>query len=294
MRPAAHAGEDAPYPIWWSPELKLESLDLIDRLLDKNFPEHLQFVITLHWSKSRYKIIPGYLEKGDLQYTKRSDPTGLPAQYIANCRDLFEWSDHRNNSLPYSHLDPIYAYYATYCYSLDALNSAKPARISYVRNFRFDAIAPDFFPAMIGHSLFCDWMDTFLQANRDGVPWGKFPYLANGLKNRTFRLSIESDDKIHVYTEYPSDTETTEISSRASITLMGRGDFDDDGYEDLLIRGRYEKSPFYGIEILSSVYLLSRRQDNAVLRAIDLIGPPASGKGPCDERELIRNSGRYE
>ncbi|MCH7554671.1 MAG: hypothetical protein IIC08_01515 [Proteobacteria bacterium] len=125
--PAALAGEDAPYPIWWSPELGLESLDDIDGLLDKIFPEHRQFVITLHWSKSRYKVIPGNLE-GVPQYETGSDPAEYPSHHIANCQDLFEWSDHRNDSLPYSYLDPIFAYYAAYCYSLDALKIS-PERI---------------------------------------------------------------------------------------------------------------------------------------------------------------------
>ena len=35
--PAALAGEDAPYPIWWSPEFSIESLDQFDEPFEKKF-----------------------------------------------------------------------------------------------------------------------------------------------------------------------------------------------------------------------------------------------------------------
>ena len=263
-------------------------------MLDKIFPEHRQFDIKLnHWERT-YRLIPGSLEDRNPRYEKRSNSVEFPTQHIANCRDLIEWSNRRYEPSHHSDFHPIFAYYAAYCYSLDALKSAKPARISHIRNFRFDDKSPNFLPAMIGDAWWCNRLDIFLEANREGVPWRKFPYLANGLGNRTYRLSIENENKFHMYDTYISDTNTRQIGRRASITIMGRGDFDDDGYEDLLIQGRYENSPISPRIIYSTLYLLSRRQDNAVLRATDLIGPPPGGQTTCDARKLIRESGRFE
>ncbi len=53
--PAALAGEDAdPYPIWWSPELGLESLDKIEWQLYTEFPRGEQFHLVTYGRKRVY------------------------------------------------------------------------------------------------------------------------------------------------------------------------------------------------------------------------------------------------
>ena len=186
---AAFAGEDAPYPIWWSPELGLESLEDIGELLDESFPENRQFDINLNRWERLYTVIPGTMEEGRPRYEKRTDGREFPAQHIANCRNLIEWSDRRYEPTDFD-VGPIFAHYSAYCYALNALNTAKPARMSYLHDFKFDDEAMDFIPTMIGEFWWCGRLDVFLEANREGVPWGKFPYRVKGLGERMYRLSV--------------------------------------------------------------------------------------------------------
>ena len=289
----ALADEESLYPIWWSPELKLESLDQIDELLDKPFPESRRFEVSMTERDRQFtdeRVDPSKPHLGFIPRPKELEPHTV---LVTNCRDHMEWADRRYKPEDFDAL-PIFAYSSANCYALQALKSATPARTSYLHDFKFDDEAMALLPAVVGEYWFCGRLEAFVEDNRIGRPWNKFPYYDKGLDRPIYRLVVESVTAIVVEHLYMRDPEPKGVYARISITIMGRGDFDNDGYEDLLLRWQHDMDPFTGRLVISGLYLVSRRQEGAVLRATDLIGPPPTGHGLCGEREQIRESGRFE
>ena len=124
--------------MWWAPEIGIESLDEIDALLAKPFPPELRHTLyTYVWQGRQIPSGKGFQPK---------DP-----QPIDNCLTLFQWLAAKYETHVYD-WDGFQAYrraYA-YCYALRALKRARPAKISYVRDFVMDAHALDYLPALVG------------------------------------------------------------------------------------------------------------------------------------------------
>ena len=115
------AAEEGPYPIWWSPALELESLDDIDARLDRE----------LYPGASDFKI---YGWDGD-------DP--IPA-VMDTCAKTIELSE-AGYQAPYNHSFKAQWSFLAWCRAIDLLKSAKPANQSYVRDFRLDRGAVNYF-----------------------------------------------------------------------------------------------------------------------------------------------------
>lgn len=300
--PAALAGEDAHYPVWWSPELGLESLDLIDYELADEFPRGEQFHLVTYGLKRVYTdalIDEAHPEQG---YNWNVERINVKEQWIDNCASLFEWTgkgfrfDH--DSPYWVHAFNMYALHSGECYALQALKQAKPATTSYVRNFAFDENAIDYIPAMIGMGWDCMGLNEFLQANRDGVTWREIiPQSFNGHELPVYVISVIDQKTIVVdrITE-ASDWAPEIIDSSVRITIYGRGDFDGDDLDDLLIRREFSIIVDIGklYTRFSTVYVVTRREPNDALRVVDFFGSSPYLQGRCDARELIRESGRFE
>jgi hypothetical protein len=209
----ALAGEQAAYPIWWSPRLGLESLDQVEARLDDPFPLGIEVVLSHPTMKPR--LDPDRIH-GPL----------LPNQEAArNCRDLVDLMARayiRGNYELFTALGPR-------CHALEALRRARPARTSHLRDFVFDERAIGYLPAMLGPLGNCEYLRDMLEANRRGPPWGMFrtdyPYFRIG--------TVESGDRDSLIVTGKPIWESTWVST---IEIYGRGDFNGDGLDDLLVR----------------------------------------------------------
>ena len=80
---AGAASAEAPYPVWWAPELGLESLDEIDAALARPFPEGKRGVF--------HKFGRHMVGTGAAAYP--GEWGSLDAQPIDNCLAFLKWTD---------------------------------------------------------------------------------------------------------------------------------------------------------------------------------------------------------
>ena len=160
------------------------------------------------------------------------------------------------------------------CYALDALAKATPARTSYLRDFVLDAKAINILPVMVGRAASgCYDAEDYLAANRDALPWGIFLYHA-GVGDQIRELRVIDGNRLDVAggfsrkwgTELPADPDsewTTEEIWTTTIQIYGRGDFNGDGLDDLLMR-----ADTWGprMQARMRLYLVTRKRPEAVIR----------------------------
>ena len=298
--PAALAGEVAPYPIWWSPELELESLDLIDWQLQWEFPRGQQFHLVTYGLERVYTdelIDPLKPELGFNWDIKRID---IKEQWIDSCVSLIEWTDKGfeiDHESPYwVHALNMHALHSVKCYALQALKQAKPAVTSYVRKFAFDENAMDYIPPMIGMGWDCKGLIMFTRANRDGVSWREFIPRYFRRKDPIYVVTVI--DQLSIVVDRIRDPKSQgpeNIYNSARITVIGQGDFDNDGLDDLLIKWEEQILTSVGelFTRFSALYIATRKETDIVFRVVDLIGSPPSGlTGRCEPRNSIIESGQ--
>jgi hypothetical protein len=105
------------------------------------------------------------------------------------------------------------------CHALQVLRGARPARISWLKDFRLDAGAVDFLPASLAPAVSADDEQKARDAATRGLSWRQYqPGLT--AKPADGGLSVAADDT------------TTRLD------IYARGDFNRDGLEDVLIRAR--------------------------------------------------------
>ena len=145
------AAEDGPYPIWWSDELELESLDRVDRRLRRDlwldFPDGLKL----------------YKKQGDGHVTAQAQ----------NCESLIRLSEegYYGGGSP----DIFVQYYQlSVCQAVALLGQAKPARGSYLHDFVLNKDAVNYLPAMVNIYASCTFVCRAFHANKRGVPLAKF------------------------------------------------------------------------------------------------------------------------
>ena len=298
----AWSAEAAPYPVWWSPELGLESLDLIDSKLQEDFPRGQQFHLMkdeLKGTKTDTLLDQAHPEYG---YIYDYERVNIEERWIEDCRSLFEWTgkgfDVDQDDRYWVHAHNMRAIHSPRCYALLALKQVKPANTSYVRDFVFDQDAMSYIPPMIGMGWSCRGLHEFLEANRHGVSWSDF-------------LSEFFGDKLPVYDRTVVD-ETTflveEILGRSPsysgwvdhefrTEIYGRGDINGDGLDDLLIRWQERNLAGNGdlFTRFTALYVATRYERDGVLRVVDFFGPlPKNSVGRCVARKYIVESGRSQ
>ena len=146
----ALAGEDSPYPVWWSPSLELESLDDIDERLQRKL-----------WPEGHG--IDVYKEEYDTREEKIVD-TCLSAIHL---RQQGYYGKGNNNH-------KLLLYHLAKCRAIEMLKKARPAKRSYVRDFMLDHNSVDYLPAMVEVGPGCDWLCRQHMANEKRIPWSQF------------------------------------------------------------------------------------------------------------------------
>ena len=227
--------EAAPYPVWWSPELELQSLATIDDRLRQEFPRD-QWRIAVRFS-DRKKIV------------------------IDNCVSLTTQINTRVSGLVITEYNSSTNYFHSLkadCDALAMIKNALPAKESYLREFMFSLAALDYLPALlIGHDTAlsgakstCELLCKFLLANTNGTPLSWFEDVP--------LIDIKSGEDFVVWAR----------GRGARLKIIARADFDGDGVDDMLIKRKFLKTRSQRSDLL----LLTRESSDSVMRVLN---PPA-------------------
>jgi hypothetical protein len=165
----ALAAEEGPYPVWWSGELELESLDRVDQRL-------------------RRDLWPG--DPGGFPLFK-----GAPGNYETvaahSCESLFRLTDEGYSAITTNDLHAQNLLLSE-CRAIALLGRAKPARVSHLRDFVMNAAALDHLPALLNLYPSCEFICYAVEANERGIPFTKF--------ETPLVVDVESGDEITVWT----------------------------------------------------------------------------------------------
>ena len=163
------AAEDGPYPVWWSDELELESLNQVEARL-------------------RRPLWPDFRE--GLKLYKGQGAGRMTAQ-ARNCESLIRLSEDGY----YGGGSPdifVQHYQLSVCRAVDLLNQAKLARVSYLRDFVLNEDAVNYLPAMVNIYASCSYVCRAFYANRRGVSLAKFDEIE--------RLKVTEKNSLIVWT----------------------------------------------------------------------------------------------
>ena len=142
---------DDPFPIWWSAELELDSLDQVEARLRRDlwldFPEGLKL----------------YKEQGSGHVTAQA----------RNCNSLKELSEEGYYGGNSSNIG-VQHYHRSVCRAIALLGQAKPARTSYLRGFVLNAEAVHYLPALVNLQPSCQAICQAYYKNKRGVPLTDF------------------------------------------------------------------------------------------------------------------------
>jgi hypothetical protein len=135
------------------------------------------------------------------------------------------------------------------CRGIEAMRRAQPAETSYLRDFVLDEGAIHFLPPMVADSSSCDFICRHPIAKEGRIPLSQFEPVT--------RLNSVNDHELEIW---PLDWKTI-------VTILGRGDFNGDGLDDLLVlaNGGSMSGTWSGAQ----VYLLSRETPGSVLRVLE-------------------------
>lgn len=143
----------------------------------------------------------------------------------------------------------IQLYTQAFCRGIEAMRRARPAETSYLRDFVLDEEAIHFLPPMLTDSSPCEFICRHPIAEEGRIPLSQFEPVT--------RLNIVNDHQLEMW---PLDWKTI-------VTILGRGDFNRDGLDDLLVlaNGGSMSGTWSGAQI----YLLSRETPDSVLRVLE-------------------------
>jgi len=220
------AAENGPYPVWWSAELELDSLDQVEARLRR--------VLWLDHS-------------GGFPLLK-----GAPGNYetvaAQSCEALFRLIDEGYSAITTNDLH-AQNLLLSQCRAIALLGQAKPARVSYLRDFMMNTAALDYLPALVNLYPSCEFICYAVEANKRGIPFTTF--------ETPLVVDVENDDKMTVWT----------TGWMVILSIIGRGDVTGDGVDDMLLLANGGATE--GTYGASRLYLLTRDAPGAVLRVID-------------------------
>ncbi len=166
----AQAHEIAPlYPVWWSDELELESLDRVNQRLRRDF-----------W--------PGIGEGFDLYVGIKPK---LRKAYARNCESLVRLSEAGYSALGNINIKPQ-IFNLAFCRAIAMLAKAKAARVSYLRDFVLNAEALDYLPPLVNLYPSCELICYAVEANERGIPYSTF--------ETALGVEVKSDEEMLVLT----------------------------------------------------------------------------------------------
>ncbi len=163
------AAEEGPYPVWWSGDLELESLDRVDRRL-------------------RRDLWPGIGEGFDLYVGIQPR---LRKAYARNCESLIRLSEAGYWALGNINIKPQ-IFNLAYCRAIAMLAQAKPARVSYLRGLKLNAGVLDYLPALVNLYPSCEFICYAIAANERAIPFTKF--------ETPLVVDVKSDGEMTVWT----------------------------------------------------------------------------------------------
>ncbi len=140
-------------------------------------------------------------------------------------------------------------YIQALCRGIEAMRRAQTAERSYLRDFVLDEEAIHFLPPMVTNSSSCEFICRHPIAKEGRIPLNQFEPVT--------RLNIVNDHQLEIW---PLDWKTI-------VTILGRGDFNRDGLDDLLVlaNGGSMSGTWSGAQ----VYLLTRETPDSVLRVLE-------------------------
>ncbi len=165
----AMAAEPALYPVWWSPELELESIEGVEARLQRDL-----------W--------PGTGE--GLGLYPNGDPS-LAKVHARNCKFLLRLSSLGYRSLSGNDIK-VQHYNLAFCRAITLLGQAKPAQNSNLRDFLLNAEAVNFLPALVNLYPSCEFICYTVAANALGISLADF--------KRILAVDLTDDNQIIVWT----------------------------------------------------------------------------------------------
>ncbi len=190
------ASDEEPYPIWWSPSLELESLDQIDKRLEKPFwPDDEGFVMG-KWDVDRYSV----------------------KDLAPNCATMLDLAEKGYSSAGSCNDIAIQTFFMAECEALRYLKSAQPAKRSYLVGFALDRESFQFLPPMVDLGISCQSICWRYYANEERRPMGEPEPLRE--------LEIVNDHEMAFKTDFDG----------GRMEILARADFNRDGSDDILLR----------------------------------------------------------
>jgi hypothetical protein len=241
----ATATEEGPYPIWWSPALELDSLDAIDARLERP------------------------LWKGD------SEGMRLIKHDYDSDTWVEAWADSCNALMTltaagyYGGGSPaIWAqhYHLSQCKAINTLSRAAPARVSFVRDLRFDLESVNYLPAMVDLSPSCDFICREVVANERRIPLSHFHDIR--------LIQILSQTEMKYWSE----------DWQIRLVSLAHADFTQDGVEDMLVLS--SGGSISGSGSWAELFLLTRFGPDEVLQ---IAGPNYSCSRDLDPTKFCKS-----
>ncbi len=165
---AASAAAEGPYPIWWSTELELDSLDEVEARLRRDlwldFPEGLKLY--------------------------RAQGAGHVRAHARNCISLWKLSEAGYDGGNSSDIG-VQHYHRSVCRAIALLGQAKSARISHLRDFMLNAEAVGFLPPLVNLQPSCHSICQAYFKNKRGVPLTEFEDIE--------RIEVTNEDSLVVW-----------------------------------------------------------------------------------------------
>jgi hypothetical protein len=187
----ARAAADGPYPVWWSAELELDSLDRVEARLRRDlwldFPEGLKL----------------YKAQGTSHVTVQA----------RNCHSLKKLSEdgyYGGNSSDIG----VQHYHLSVCRAIALLGQAKPATISHLRDFVLNEEVVRYLPALVNLQPSCQAICQAYFKNKRGVPLNEFEDIE--------RIEVTNAGKLMVWT--PGWRITMMLVARGDFTADGLDD----------------------------------------------------------------------
>ncbi len=135
------------------------------------------------------------------------------------------------------------------CRAIALLAQAKPARESHLRGLKLNTGALDYLPALVNLYPSCEFICYAVAANGRGIAFTKF--------ETPLVVDVKSDGEMTVWT----------TGWMVHLTVVARGDFTDDGVDDMLLISSGGATE--GSGKTAHLYLMTRDAPGAVLRVID-------------------------
>ena len=226
------------YPVRWSPALDLNALDDIERRLEAPLWNAVGILLARRWR---------YVGVGKA-------PEPIEPKRILSCADYWAVDlAHLNTRSQSDH--NLLREFAADCTALNALGAARPARVSFVGDFRLDERAADVLPA--GTAIPISPVERREIDDADAKGW-------------SWRQWHESRESGLASVRLAADGSATFAWTRARsrVEILARGDFNGDGAEDLLLRN--SEWPGYAHASRSQTYLVTRDGGQSML----LVLPP--------------------